>query len=245
MRIPTINATTLADPDAPGAIDTPIDPAIDTVPGMTPVVRDDPPDVLIRKRRMWFETAYRRLLGVTGGLTIALILSIGLNLWFVVNPPEPDYFATTQAGRIIKMIPVSRPYQTYQSVTNWTVKIVTEALALDFVHFRETLSRVEKDFTTDGFISFLDALNDAQLLESIKERQLVLSTSLTRSATVEVSGVIRGTYTWDLQVPLILTAENSSDNFSMEVILQVRVVRVPTTRHEYGLGITSFIMSPI
>lgn len=197
----------------------------------------------VAQRRGWLERVYLTSLNVTLVMGAALLLSLSVNVYVFLNPPLPQYFASTQDGRLIEVFPTNQPYLRDTEVTAWAGKVVQSALNLDFVHWREQLSAAEVFFSEKGFEDFITAIQDAGLKESMVQRQLVFSVALQSAPVVVAKGLDRdGIYKWDVQAPVLITAENSESNYSMSSTIELRFIRIPTTKHSKGLAVQQFIM---
>ncbi len=168
-------------------------------------------------------------------LGIALVISVFGNVWMLLNPPLPEYFATTADGRLIPLVPISEPYVPNEVLLTWTTQAVTKAYTFDYVHQKQQLSEMRELFTAQGFNSHRKALADSGLWTTVEERRLVTQVVATAPPVVTNQGVLANRYVWRLEVPIKMSYQGASSlSPPQENVVEVLVVRVPT--HELPRG---------
>jgi len=180
-----------------------------------------------------------------GVLGVALLASAGGHLWSALHPPSPEYFATTADGRLIPMIPISEPYVPQEVLLTWVAKAVTQAYTLDYVHDRQQLSLMRELFTAHGFKTHLAALEEAGLLEAVKQRRLVTQVVATAPPVITNQGVLGNRYAWRVEAPVQIRYQGAS-SFSQpqQNLVEVLVVRIPTHELARGYAIHQLITRP-
>ena len=111
---------------------------------------------------------------------------------------------------------------------------ITSAVSLDFLEWREKLSRVRENFEDEAFKSFLASLNSSGVLEMIRDKRLSVSAVVTRAPVISASGLVGGKSTWKIEFPLIVSYESSqgveSTQHLMATVLVCRASTVTTPR---------------
>ncbi|MEM6903052.1 MAG: type IVB secretion system apparatus protein IcmL/DotI, partial [Pseudomonadota bacterium] len=175
---------------------------------------------------------------------IALVFS-GYTIYYLANDrPSPEYFATTQDGRLIKMVPRSEPMLTQSAILTWAGKASTDAFTFDFVNFREQLQEAAVAFTPDGWRSFLKALEDSRNLEAVRERKLIVNAALQGAPVILTEGVVNGVYSWRIEMPIVVAYRSATDVQRQNLLVNMTVSRVPTLEYPEGVGITQFVARP-
>lgn len=178
---------------------------------------------------------------LAAGLTIS---ALG-NVWVLLHPPLPEYFATTADGRLIPLAPISEPYVPQEVLLTWTTQAVTQAYTLDYVHQKAQLSRMREQFTAQGFNSHRQALEDSGLWATVKERRLVTQVVATAPPVVTHQGVLAHRYVWKLEVPIKISYQGASSvSPPQDNIAEVLVVRVPTHELPRGYAIHQLVTRP-
>jgi intracellular multiplication protein IcmL len=167
------------------------------------------------------------------------------NVWTLLHPPQPEYFATTADGRLIPLIPISEPYVPQEVLLGWVSQAVAQAYTFDHVHQQEQLSRMRELFTVPGFNSHRKALEDSGLWTAVNERRLVTQVVATAPPIVTNQGVLARRYVWRLEAPIKISYQGaSSTSAPQENLAEVLVVRVPTHEAPRGYAIHQLVTRP-
>ena len=140
----------------------------------------------------WYRAQYQRAMKLVLCLVVALCACIAANMLLIVNRPAPRYFAATPDLRIAPLVPLDKPILTQQGLMNWVTETITSAVSLDFLEWREKLSRVRENFEDEAFKSFLASLNSSGVLEMIQDKRLSVSAVVTRAPVISASGFVGG-----------------------------------------------------
>jgi intracellular multiplication protein IcmL len=193
-----------------------------------------------------YETYKRGFQLATIGLClmgVVTLVSVSMAYWAFTSKPEPRYFATREDGGIIPLIAVNQPFLQDGQVTNFAVEAVTTSMTMDFANWRQDLAESSKYFQRpDGYQNFLAALENAKILDFVRDRNLV-STAIANGAVITGRGVdALGRYSWTLQIPLRVTYQSANERTTQELLAEVVVSRVPTWESPSAIGITRITM---
>lgn len=198
---------------------------------------------VVKHRNEFQKDAHHRVL-------IALLLSVILNfilgfafVYLVEHPPAPQYFATTINGRITPLIPLDQPNMPPSTLLQWANSAAIAAYTYNFVNYRQELQSASEFFTPDGWNQFINALNSSNNLKSVIDKKLVVSAVATGAPIVLDQGVLNGTYTWTIQMPMLVTYQSASQVARQNVIVKMVVQRISTLNSARGIGISSFVAS--
>jgi len=199
--------------------------------------------VLLRNQFYWEN--YRALAGTFSLLLFSLLLLAGFALYQRYTWPRPKYFATTPDGRPIPVIPLDLPfYENPAPVQQWASQTVVAIYSLDYVTWRKTLQDAEVYFTPTGYQDFLTALKASNNLEAIKAKKQVVSAEVTAAPTLTRQGQLSSTvpYSWDLQMPVTVTYQNSNNEIIKQVgIILMQVQRASLLRYPNGIAISQLV----
>lgn len=195
----------------------------------------------IMKRNEYYRDGYRSLQRVA---LIQSVVIIGLifALFFVINVHQPEnrYFATTEDGRLVPMLPLSRPNLTNPALLSWAAQAGTETMTFGFHDYQRRLQEASRYFTKTGWQSFSEALQRSRIIETIEQNQQVL-TAAPRSAPIILNeSIVNGRYQWIVQMPVKLTFQSGSKIDTRNWIVDIIIVRVPQLGNPNGLGIESW-----
>jgi intracellular multiplication protein IcmL len=183
-------------------------------------------------------------------ILIALILCVVVILaqiivitYVVTHPPEAKYFATSTDGRIMPLIPLEEPNLSQAALLQWANTAATAAYNYDFVNYREALQEASAYFTPDGWNSFMQALNESGSLQNVIDKKLMVTAVATGAPVIVDQGVLDGTYTWKVQMPMLINYQSASQNQQHSVTVTMLITRVATLTSARGIGIAQFIVS--
>lgn len=197
---------------------------------------------IVRNRNDFYRDGFHKL-------AIALLVSLAMNLLlaFIIyvvisNKPAPTYFATTDSGRITPLIPLDQPNISDKALASWASNAVISLNSYDFVNFRKSFQDNEQYFTRSGWNSYMSALADSKQLKAVQENKYVVSAVLTGAPVVKNRYTLEGRYIWEVQMPIMVTFQNSSGESKQDLMAQLTIQRVSTLDNVNGVGISSLVM---
>jgi intracellular multiplication protein IcmL len=181
---------------------------------------------------------------------LALLISVILNgllgasfIYLVSHPPAPQYFATTINGRITPLIPLDQPNMPPSTLLQWANSAAIAAYTYNFVNYRQELQSASEFFTPEGWNEFISALNSSNNLKAVLDKKLVVSAVATGAPVIVDQGVLNGTYTWSIQMPMLVTYQSASQTARQNIVVKIVVQRISTLNSARGIGISSFVAS--
>ena len=183
---------------------------------------------LVKLRNSFYKDNFRRMI-------LILLVSVLLNVILVISlfvvtskPPERFYFASTANGRIIPLYALREPVLSDTAVRSWVSSNVPQLYDLDFVHYRSQVQRLRGYFTAYGWRQFLHAFRNE--LEQVVDQKLITSASPSNVPIITAKGTMDGVYSWDVQIPLIVSVQKGDEQSVEHVVLRLILQRT------YGLG---------
>jgi intracellular multiplication protein IcmL len=196
-------------------------------------------------RNEFYRDGYRLALRVALIQSLVIFGLIGA-MFFIINVHQPEnrYFATTEDGRLIPMVPLTQPNLSTPALLSWVAQATSETMSFSFSNYRRNLQQSSRHFTRAGWESFSTALQQARIIESIEANTQEL-TAVPRGAPIlKYEGVVAGQYQWQVQIPMILTYVSGAKTRSDSWIITLVVVRVPRLESANGVGIAQWIAVP-
>ncbi|AEP10731.1 type IVB secretion system apparatus protein IcmL/DotI [Micavibrio aeruginosavorus] len=196
-------------------------------------------------RNEFYKDGYRSLLRLALIQGIVIVGLIGA-MFFVVHTHQPEnrYFATTEDGRLVPMVPLNAPNLSAPALMSWVAQAATEVMTFGFSDYRRRLQEASRNFTRRGWESFTQALQRSRIIESVEEYQQVI-TAAPKGAPILVSeGLVNGRYQWQVQLPMILTYQAGSKTRSDTWLVTMVIVRVSRLESANGVGIEQWIAQP-
>ncbi len=195
-------------------------------------------------RNEFYKDGYRSLLKMTLIQSVVILALIGAMYYTIkVNQPQNYYFATTEDGRLIPMVPLSQPNLSAPSLMSWVAQAATEVMTFGFSDYRRRLQESSRNFTKRGWGSFTQALERSRIIEMVEVNQQIITAAPRGAPIMQSEGLVAGRYQWVVQVPLILTYISGAKTHSSGLLVTIVVVRVPRLESPSGIGIEQWIAS--
>lgn len=200
--------------------------------------------VAVGLRNQFYRDSQRK---VILALTVAIIVNCllgGLLAYILSHPPEPRYFATSINGRITPLYPLNQPNQSDSAVLQWANQAAIAAFTYNFVNYRDELQASSGFFTAQGWDQFLSALQQSNNLDAVKAKKLVVSAVATRAPVILQKGILNGSYSWRIQMPILVTYQSASQFTQQNNVVTMLVTRISTLNSPRGIGIDQFVVGP-
>lgn len=196
-------------------------------------------------RNEFYRDGYRLALRVAVIQCFIIFGLIGAMFFIIhVHQPENRYFATTEDGRLIPMVPLTQPNLSTPALLSWVAQATSETMSFSFSNYRRNLQESSRHFTRAGWESFSAALQQARIIESVEANTQEV-TAVPRGAPVlQSEGIAGGQYQWVVQIPLLLTYVSGSKSRSDNWLITLVIVRVPRLESPNGVGIAQWIAVP-
>ena len=197
------------------------------------------------QRNEFYRDGYRSLLkvAVLQGFVIAGLI---LAMYFVINTHQPEnrYFATTEDGRLIPMVPLSEPNMSTPALTSWVAQAASEVMTFGFNDYRRRLQEASRNFTRRGWQSFTEALQKSRIIEQVEASQQIVTAVPNGAPIVQSEGLVAGRYQWIIELPMIVTYQSGAKERTDRMLVTLVVVRVPRLESPNGVGIEQWIAIP-
>ena len=199
---------------------------------------------LVTLRNKFYKDSQRKvILALLVSLLVSLVLGSML-VYILTHPPEPKYFATSVNGRITPLFPLSEPNQSDSAVLQWANQAAIAAFTYNFVNYRDELQASSGFFTAEGWDQFLSALQQSNNLDAVKAKKLIVSSVATRAPIILQKGVLNGSYSWRVQMPILVTYQSASEFTQQNNVVTLLIARVSTLNSPRGIGISQFVVGP-
>ncbi len=193
-------------------------------------------------RNEFYRDGYRSLLKITLIQTVVILGLVAAMYYIIqVNQPKNLYFATTEDGRLVPMVPLSQPNLSTPALMSWVAQATTEVMTFGFNDYRRRLQESSRNFTKRGWESFTQALQRSRIIEVVEVNQQIITTVPRGAPILEDEGLVAGRYQWRVKIPLVLTYRSGSKASNTNLLVTVVVVRVPRLESPNGVGIEQWI----
>ncbi len=195
-------------------------------------------------RNNFYRDGQRKLMLVLLVSMVANLMLVSVLIYIVTHPPAPKYFATSINGRITPLFALNEPNQSDSAVLQWANQAAIAAFTYNFVNYRTELQAASGFFTADGWTQFLNALQESNNLDAVKAKKLVVSSVATRAPIILQKGILNGSYSWRVQMPVLVTYQSASEFSQQNNVVTMLITRVSTLNSPRGIGIAQFVVGP-
>lgn len=205
-------------------------------------MKDDALQV-VKLRNEFYRDNYRKVVAaLLFSFFIILVLAAAL-FYIATHPPAPRYFAASNDGHIVPLVPFTQPNLSDATVLEWSNTAATAAYNYNFVNYRQALQQAADYFTPEGKQMFFSAIKSSNNLQAVISKKLIVSAVATGVPVILEQGLLAGRYTWKVQIPMLITFQSASQFSQQSVTVTMLVVRVSTLTSPRGIGIAQFIVS--
>ncbi len=199
---------------------------------------------VVRLRNQFYKDSQRKVMLALLVAMLANFLLGGLLFYLITHPPAPKYFATSINGRITPLFPLDEPNQSDSAVLQWANQAAIAAFTYNFVNYRDELQASSGFFTAEGWDQFLTALQQSNNLDAVKAKKLIVSAVATRAPIILQKGILNGSYSWRVQMPILVTYQSASEFTQQNNVVTMLITRVSTLNSPRGIGIAQFVVGP-
>ena len=193
-------------------------------------------------RNEFYRDGYRNLLKMALMQTLIILGLVGIMYYVVkINRPQNLYFATTEDGRLVPMVPLSEPNLSTPALMSWVAQATTEVMTFGFNDYRRRLQESSRNFTKRGWESFTQALQRSRIIEMVEVNQQLITAAPRGAPVLQSEGLQAGRYQWVVEIPLVLTYRSGTKTSNTGLLVTVIVVRVPRLESPNGVGIEQWI----
>lgn len=195
------------------------------------------------RRNEFYQRLYPRLLRA---LTISIFANLALCLtgYYVVKTiPNPQFYATSARGLTLSLLPMDMPNQSEAAVTQWAIEAVITLNTFDFLNFDSEINNTYSYFTSNGWSSFMDALEASDTRAMVLNEKLIASAVVTQPPVVLAKGVIDGVYTWRIQLVILITYQvPGNEPKQVQQMVTMLIKRISTRQDPRGIGIDQILI---
>ncbi|MGD9591868.1 MAG: DotI/IcmL family type IV secretion protein [Candidatus Berkiella sp.] len=148
-------------------------------------------------------------------------------------------------GSKVDLVPLSQSSLPSSSVLIWASESIEQIYDYNYKNFPQVLTAIRKYFTTQGYDSYMKALNDSNNLQIVQDKRMYVSGKVSQRGKVVKEGVVSGIYTWEIEIPLDVTYKTSTDTVTQKIMANIEVVRVPIADSQVGVAIHSITAKPV
>jgi intracellular multiplication protein IcmL len=193
-------------------------------------------------RNEFYRDGYRSILKLAV-LQAVIIIGLIAAMFFVIHTHQPEnkYFATTEDGRLIPLVPLNQPNLSTPALMSWVAQAATEVMTFGFNDYKRRMQEASRNFTRTGWESFTQALQSSRILEMVEVNQQVVTAAPKGAPILTSEGNVGDRYQWVVQLPLIVTYTAGKKVRSDSLLVTIVVVRMDRLESPNGVGIEQWL----
>lgn len=185
---------------------------------------------------------YRKLMNLGAAVLVVSLLGNVIAIW---RGKEIFWQHVTEDLRVIATQPLNEPVLSDSRISEFVSSAVVDSFSFDFRRYKEQIfGATEIYFTEEGAQSFKVAIDQSGILPKMLDANgLVITT--TRAAPIVVDrAVTAGLFAWKVQVPIMVTRYEKSQQIPMNYRLELVIVRDNALAKHQAVGIAQWFMRP-
>lgn len=198
---------------------------------------------IVELRDDFYRDSFGKVVIIITGICVAIVLLIGLSLYFYFDQPPPVNFYVGDEWRVQKPVPLDQPYLSEPDLLQWVSDVLPKSFNYDFNHYNDQLKQSAHYFTADGWKIFLNHLNIYANYNNVQAYKLFVNGSPADAPIILNKGLLSGRYAWWVQMQVDINYAGFNPPPNKTLTLQVLVVRVSTLNNLTGVGIDNVIVS--
>lgn len=203
---------------------------------------DEESQVIIRLKSDFYRDGFARAFFAFVLILFVILSMLVLIVGFIVTKPKPLVFATDSDWRVVAPIPVTQAYPATADLIQWVTDVIPSSFSVDFFNYSEEMKQSEKVFTADGWKKFLIQSDSYIGQKVVIDNQVFVTANPAGAPFILNQGILNGSYSWWIQMPLNLSYSGADNNATIPLILQILVVRTSTLNDLRGVQIGNIIV---
>lgn len=173
---------------------------------------------------------------------LAIAISDAVLIWYVLTG-KVEVIATTEAGAIIKPVPLQQAFVTEPRVLGFVDECLRDSFSHDFENYRRTMNSALACYTSAGGKEFTKAIESTLL--DIRNKRVVLTVTTEPPTLQRGPLLIQGRATWEVSAVITLYYQGTRERYpAQQRRATVTVVRVPLEENLRGISINAIQLAP-
>jgi intracellular multiplication protein IcmL len=89
----------------------------------------------------------------------------------------------------------------------------------------------------------MKALDESKNLVAVQDKKLYVTAASTGKGTVTKEGNENGIYTWEVQIPILVTYKSPTETISQNLVVKAEIVRVLSSQSSQGIAFQNITAS--
>ncbi|NCC22631.1 MAG: hypothetical protein EOM26_09255 [Alphaproteobacteria bacterium] len=163
------------------------------------------------------------------------------------TPTEAPKPSSPTASSTVEPFPLEDKFYNNRFVMSWAFRNGLSVMSMTFVNVDDRLDRNRRLFTKAGFARFMGDLEEAGMIDLIKNEKLTISVGQTGHPEIIEEGVVDGRYRWIIQMPIYMNLSRmdmktfKSSRVTDHMLLTMIVVRSNEPHLQDAIGFETWV----
>lgn len=204
---------------------------------------DDNAVEVVFLRNSFYTDHYRHAVILVGLLIFAIVAQLALTAYIQFTREHDVSFATTHDKKLLRLVPLNQQNMSNEELLGWAKDAAVASYTFNFVNWKEALGEVRQYYTATGYQHFLKVLKDSGSLDDVRIKKMVVSAVPIGAPVINKEGLINQAYSWQIQIPLSLIYQGTSEGTRQDITIVMLVTRVSNLESEKGIGIAQLLVT--
>lgn len=195
---------------------------------------------------LYYEDLQKKLCCCTALALLLVLIALPGLLYLSLREQKPVYFGMNQEMQILPLTPLNEPLHTDAAIAAWAAEAATAIFNLDFLHWREQLTKNRSYFTKKAYVSFRKALEDEGHIRILTQYRALMHGVPQGMPIITAQGLLNNRKTWELELPFRLAYETSEKILSQQrFTITLRIQRMSTAEYVKGIAIDQIVVGNV
>jgi len=182
------------------------------------------------------------LMAICIAIAVLLVISL-IVLYQVFHRPTPLLQARAPNGSLLTLTPHDSPNLAPDTILHWASEAIVAAYTFSFdpTYAAQQAALARPYFTKTGWGDYQSSV--ASLMRTVVQNQLFVNSVVYNPPIIASQGDIGNGYTWEIQVPLLVTYQSSEKTVRNYYLVLLSIQRVQASENPAGIGINRFVVA--
>lgn len=193
---------------------------------------------MVNPSNQFFRMSHPRLFRLLYAMVGLNVLLVAVFVYLITQIPLPQTYASDEKATT-PLYAFSEPIVSQQALLDWAAQAAVSLYNFDYTNYEQQYQEMASYFTPTGWELFQNDFR--KVLDTVVTKKLRVNGVVSGPPVIVEEGPLLGRYAWKIRMPMLLTYETASgENYYQALLIDMVVIRVPTTRTPKGIAITQF-----
>lgn len=141
-------------------------------------------------------------------------------------------------------MPMTEANQSDAAILIWANEVAVSSFSFNFVNYQSQIRKSSEFFTAQGWDEYASTLEKSHILDLVKTKKMVASAFAMSPPIIMQKGILKNAYSWKVEIPMMITYQNSSEFQQTKNIVTLLITRAPALNAPRGIAVAEFTVVP-